>query len=278
MKIRLMLFLSLFNIFDSFSQISVPFPEIIEMKKSISIPIIGYDRDYKGYRHLGTGFIIDLENSDTTKQCYSIVTCEHVINVKDSVTRKTIRTIDKLFANLNLDDGSIITVPLTVMNYSVRYDLAVLEINWDSLNRTTQKLNFKLSVVGINSIDTTNEIREGETLLYIGYPLSLGVGKKSHPISRQGFVAQNIKDSSKFLMDGFVQGGYSGSPVYRIFERKGEKKWVFKVVGIVQAYPNESKKIKSKESQEMSVVLNPGFTIVGKLNTLVRLLKLIQCE
>ena len=65
-------------------------------------------------------------------------------------------------------------------------------------------------------------------------------------------------------MDAFVQGGNSGSPVFRI------KQGVYKLSGIAQAYPNEFGEIiykKLKEPDRVAIV-NPGFTIVKKIDVI----------
>lgn len=254
------------------AQSSIPFSEIIENRKPSIIPILGFDSSYGNkYRHLGTGFIVTL---DTSQRCFAIITCEHVVMIKDSNKNKTIRPVQKLFANLTLMNDSVILVPIELKVSEEKNDFAMLGMKSDLLSK---KYHLKITTMLISSFDTSNNIKEGETLLYIGYPMSFGVGKKSYPISRSGFVSQNIPDSSKFLMDGFVQGGYSGSPVFRIKEIPEKHSWVYKIVGIIQAYPTENAIIKSKDKNNFKVIINPGFTIVGKLNSLARNLYRMRC-
>ncbi|WP_462250952.1 S1 family peptidase [Ferruginibacter sp.] len=269
--LKLLLFASFLHNYVCISQISTPFSYVIEKKKPAILPILSFDNSNKKYKHLGTGFTVSL---DSTGLCLIIVTCEHVVTVKDSLTNKTIRPVEKIFANMNLIDGSIISVPLKVKFLDEKNDFALLEIKFDS---SYKNYHLKINSIPLSHLDTSNNLREGETLLYIGYPMSLGVGKKSYPISRSGFISQNIEDSSKFLMDGFSQGGYSGSPVFRIKENATKGEWVFKNVGMLQAYPSESAIIKSKEKNDLKVIINPGFTIVGKLNAMVKTLSKMKC-
>ncbi|MEQ1796704.1 MAG: serine protease [Lacibacter sp.] len=258
----------------SFAQVSTPYADVIQKKKKISIPIIGKDRTFNNqFRHMGTSFIVQMEDTN----CIVFITCEHVVAIKDSITQKTIRTVEKIFANLNLTNDSILTLPLDVIYRDEINDFAILQLKDLNDLKLTKKYNLSLNMLHIKELDEATDLREGETLLYIGYPMSFGVGKKNYPISRSGFVSQNIEDSSKFLMDGFVQGGYSGSPVYRIKENPSKMEWKFKVVGIVQAYPNEYLYVRPNNSEKIKITTNPGFTIVGKMKPIIEKLKKAEC-
>jgi S1-C subfamily serine protease len=241
-------------------------PEVIEKSKKSIIPLIGLDPNWSNkFRHMGTGIVIG--DRKTGKEL--ILTCEHVISIKDSVSRKTARKVKNIYANFNLHNDSIITIPLTVVYSDENNDFALLEFSFSSLLIPKDSLHvINLLIFPFDNFDHTRDLKEGEPLLYIGYPMSLGVGLKSYPVSRKGIVAQNISDSSIFLMDGFVQGGNSGSPVFRI------KQNVYTLSGIAQAYPNEIAEIRYKKvkDQDRIAIINPGFTIVKKIDIISEVL------
>jgi S1-C subfamily serine protease len=261
-------FFILLNI--SFSQITLGqdynLPGIIEKSKKSIIPIIGSDTQWSNkFRHLGTGIVI----GDKKLGKEYILTCEHVISVKDSITGKTIRSVKDLYVNFNLLNDSIIRVPLRLAYSDENNDFALLEYSFSGMPHPKDSLHItNLMIIPFENFDNAQDLKEGEPLLYIGYPMSFGVELKNYPVSRRGIIAQNIKEYSTFLMDGFVQGGNSGSPVFRI--KQGE----YLLAGIAQAYPSEFGEIiykKSKETDRFTIV-NPGFTIVKKIDVISAIL------
>lgn len=258
-----------FSILVVTAQNSIPFSEIIKARKKSSIPIIGSDTTSKNrLKHRGTGFFVNYSNN-----CVVLITAEHVVVIKDSLTNKTIRPLQNLYANVNLANDSTILVPLDLIYRDEVSDFAILQLK-QPVNFDIKKGRINLEAISFSQLDEATDLKEGELLLYIGYPMSLGVGTKSYPVSRQGFVSQNVIESNKFLMDGFVQGGYSGSPVYRIKTNPQNSTWTFKVVGIIQAYPNDyTQTLNSKEK----IVINPGFTIVGKLKEVIKTIADANC-
>ncbi|HNR17144.1 MAG TPA: serine protease [Chitinophagaceae bacterium] len=261
--IKSTLFLFLTSLFyqTTFGQ-DFTLPDIIEKSKKSIVPIIGSDTKWSNqYRHLGTGILI----GDRKLGKEYLLTCEHVIAIKDSTTGKTVRSVKTLYVNFNLYNDSIITVPLKLVYSDESNDFALLEYSFAGLPTPKDSLHrINLLIMPFDNFDNTQDLKEGEPLLYIGYPMSFGVGLKSYPVSRRGIVAQNIKESSTFLIDGFVQGGNSGSPVFRI------KQSVYKFSGIAQAYPNEFGEIKYKNLKEPDrvAIVNPGFTIVKKIDVI----------
>lgn len=240
------------------AQNSIPFSEIIKARKKSSIPIIGSDSALKNrLKHRGTGFFVNYSNN-----CVVLITAEHVVVIKDSLTNKTIRPLQNIYANVNLSNDSTVLVPLDLIYRDEALDFAILQLK-QPVGFDIKKGIINLEAINFSQLDEAADLKEGELLLYIGYP-----------ISRQGFVSQNVIESNKFLMDGFVQGGYSGSPVYRIKTNPQNSTWTFKVVGIIQAYPNDyTQTINSKEK----IVINPGFTIVGKLKEVIKIMADANC-
>lgn len=138
-------------------------------------------------------------------------------------------------------NDSIYTIPLTLVYSNEKEDFALLEYSLASMPIPKDSIHkIILAILPFTSFDNTEDLNEGDPLLYLGYPMAFDVGLKNYPVARRGIVAQNIKDSSTFLMDGFVQGGNSGSPVFRI------KNGVYALSGIAQAYPNEVAEIRYK--------------------------------
>lgn len=241
-------------------------PEIITKCKKSIIPVIGSDSSWKNtVRHLGTGIIMGDKNLGKEY----ILTCEHVISVKDS-KNKTIKQVDRLFANFNLEDGSTVKIDLKPVYTDEKNDFAILEFTLENHKNVIKPNNkIELLIWEFGDFDDSDNIREGESILYLGYPMSFGVGSQNYPVSRSGIIAQNIDSSSTFLIDGFVQGGNSGSPVFRLLNDN------YKLCGIAQAYPNEFAPISFKKNKEMDrvAIINPGFTIVRKINIISEVLK-----
>jgi hypothetical protein len=240
-------------------------PEIIAKSKKSIIPIFGIDVSWpNGHRHLGTGIVI----GDRLLKKEYILTCEHVTSIKDP-TGKTLKRVSNLFANFNLYNDSIITVPLKIVYSDEDNDFALLEYSFSGFPIPKDSLHrINLMIFAFDNFDSTEDLKEGDPLLYTGYPMSFGTGFRNFPVSRKGIVAQNIKNSSTFLMDGFVQGGNSGSPVFRI--KKGE----YRLAGIAQSYPNEIGEIvyqRLKEEDRFTIV-NPGFTNVKKIDIVSEIL------
>ncbi len=106
-------------------------PVIIENCKKSIVPIIGQDSIWgNSYRHLGTAVVIS--NKKTDREV--IVTCRHVIGAKDNLSKHD-RPVNKLFANLNLVNDSIIKVPLIVLYVDSTNDFAILSFDWSKIKK-----------------------------------------------------------------------------------------------------------------------------------------------
>jgi len=118
-----------------------------------------------------------------------------------------------------------------------------------------------------------DSLEEGKNILFIGYPMNLWEGKQNYPLSRKGMISQIIKDEKRILIDGFVQHGHSGSPVFLILSDNNlPPSWKFKLIGITTAFPNEYGEIfKTEYSKVDSLIplLNPGFTIVTPMDDII---------
>lgn len=247
--------LSIFFILVSFLSYSQNFslPDIINKSKRSIIPIFARDSIKQKKIKQGTGVLIGDKKSDKV----FILTCAHTLLNKDINDSSGIKLYKSIFGNFNLSNNSTIPLPLKVIYINEKIDLALLEYSVKHLLETKPLPKINLLIMPFDMLEGSSNLKEGEPLLYIGYPMSFGVGYKNYPVSRKGIVAQNIKESSTFLMDGFVQGGSSGSPVFRIKKNK------YSLIGIAQAFPYNKREI---------IKINPGFTLVRKMDVIKNVL------
>jgi hypothetical protein len=253
-------------LFSQSSQILSPL--IKEAKKSV-LPIVCHDSTWKNNQFVfGTGVI--LGNIDKMV----ILTCEHVIAIKDS-NNHTLRYISDIFVNVNDKSDSIVSrfiVDILYTNEKKDYALLVLS----KRNKNYENAYFKQIQPSLWKIN--DDLTEGESVLYIGYPLLLGVKEINYPISRTGMICQISKNKNSFLIDGFVQHGHSGSPVFllRPIPNVLPEKWTFSLIGIATSFPNEYNKIlesvNMKEYPKTFSLSNPGFTYVTSMNDLIEIL------
>jgi len=128
--------------------------------------------------------------------------------------------------------------------------------------------------------ESENTIREGETVLYSGYPLMLGRGHINFPLTRTGIISQVIPGQSKFLIDAFVQPGYSGSPVFliRSIPNVMPTQWDVKFIGIASSYPAHIipvlRKVQYLKIPNVGVAENPGFAEVIGVSAIRNLLEI----
>lgn len=263
----------------SFGQ-SIPYDELIPQIKKGIIPIMcRKTEDAKTLSHLGTGFSIEFGENQHT--CFAFITCEHVVAIKDSISHKTTGIRKSLYAQLNLENDSTVSAEMEVIFSDETKDYAILQLK-QPLSERLKNSTIRIQNASIGSIKDGDDLVEGDYLLYSGYPMSFGVGYRSYPVSRTAIVSQNIRDSANFLIDGFAQGGYSGSPVFRIRMDEKEGVWKYFIVGMIQAYPTEKAILKSKKQQpnnqaDLDVIVNPGFTIAIKMKDIKNKILQTRC-
>jgi hypothetical protein len=127
---------------------------------------------------------------------------------------------------------------------------------------------------------TSQRIVEGLPVYYLGYPMGIGVDTLgNHPVVRMGVIAQVSDDSPYFLVDGFVQHGHSGSPVFTIEGRGVGDTLMFTshLVGIARAYPPEVidalQGTGAAPGSTLELAYNPGFTVVTPMDSITPVLK-----
>ncbi len=153
---------------------------------------------------VGTGFFYECEHPEEVPQLAVtvIVTNRHVVEGNELQFR------------VNLDSGR-------VDRYKIGEELEGLSCNWVFHPDESIDLAIALAPAIEGSItralervpDDVNPIRIGREVVYTGFPMGNGsVGFLQHkPIIRSGIVAQEFED--KYLIDGNVFPGSSGSPV-----------------------------------------------------------------
>jgi S1-C subfamily serine protease len=179
-------------------------PEMImRFKHSAVLILVGPKK-----RIAGTGFLA-LHN----KNALVVITNKHVA-----------LSGNPIFIRVNATDN-VVDYRAKVLNIHDDQDLAIIQVSgvdkdkkWISTDRFIPKEMF----------GSETDIMEGKEVVYVGFPLGLGVGDKNHPVSRTGLIAQAIPGREKYLVDGVASKGNSGSPV---FERKTGK-----LIGMVTSY------------------------------------------
>ncbi len=269
--IPLLLFNSAFSQFRIQSPNPRPIPiiDFINSQKKTVVPIILKDRFLSNKEIFsGTGSLI----TDSAHLKLYILTCEHVIRIKDSLGR-FLKYSDNIYAILNLSNDSSVKIRLVPVYHDSINDFSLLEIS--SLPTIPSKYKWETYPIPFSFLSKTENLKEGETIFYCGYPMAFGVGKKNHPVSRVGIISQIVQEYYYILIDGFVQGGYSGSPVYSI-RRVNNNSWEIDMIGIIQAYPTYYENIISSKSglkEERLAVINSGFTYVIKLDIVINILR-----
>lgn len=162
---------------------------------------------------------------------------------------------------------------MVLLHANEKEDFAILAFfNTPDIN---EKL-LKSQILPINSSvwQILDSLEEGKNILFIGYPMNLWEGKQNYPLSRKGMISQIIKDEKRILIDGFVQHGHSGSPVFLVTSDNNlPPTWAYKLIGITTSFPNEFGEIyKTEYSKVDSLIplLNPGFTIVTPMDDIIK--------
>lgn len=241
---------------------------ITETQKAI-VPIICHDS--ASGRSTGTGVVLQ-----TAKGYALFLTCEHVIAVKDS-NGKTVRYKDKVFVNINDSLNTVATsYRCTVIYSNDSLDFALLALHLDfappSYLRVIQRSRWK----------TNEDLRDGESVLYCGYPMGIGIRESNHPLSRMGMISQIDTSNSYFIVDGFVQHGHSGSPVFLVRQERNviPESWNIYLIGLMKAYPTDRsmvyEDVKLRERESLIALTNSGFSYVVPMNEIIKAIEHIE--
>jgi hypothetical protein len=243
-------------------------PSAIKMTRGTAIPVICRDSLWRQDSvQFGTGFLMGNGSKFVT------ITCEHVLAEKNPAGR-TVRYLPLIFAHFNTVDSSAISIRMTLAYADEQNDFAILLPSSELANLARISRLF-LSYVTRSQTLPADSLKEGEPVVYVGYPLFLGVGKRNYPLSRLGLIAQRVNGLPYFLIDGFAQHGHSGSPVFAL--RSKEDKFARILVGITRGFPKEFSEIVQETAfttdSSRKAITNPGFTVVTPMDEILRVLR-----
>ena len=179
-------------------------PKFIEQLKRTSVLILLTDKKVI----VGTGFL----TMDSNKTIL-VITNKHIVSLGKPIfvrVNAAEKTMDYLADVFKIDND---------------LDIAVLGLKRTSAEQ--QWISTDL-IIPIEMYGSESDVVEGKEIVYVGYPLGLGVEEKNYPVSRQGLISQVIPNKKTFLIDGFASHGNSGSPV---FSKKDGK-----LIGIVSSF------------------------------------------
>ena len=223
----------------TFAQLGqLPLDKVIDNIKPCIIAIEARDdtvlaiqnNDTIRYSSYGSGVIIFLDSNNV----YAL-TNEHVVAIKNQTNNKTIRYAKNIMVSYNVKGFGAISFPAQIRKVDEDLDLVALRVF------TPKELRDSLEVLGLPVKMWQEEkfLKEGEIVLYSGYPLMLGREERNYPLTRTGMISQLIPNQNTFLIDSFVQSGYSGSPVFviRPLGNSFPTTWEFKFVGLTSGFP-----------------------------------------
>ncbi|MBL7074544.1 trypsin-like peptidase domain-containing protein [candidate division KSB1 bacterium] len=276
MKKLFILVFAFFNVI-TILRAQIPYPELIEKIKPSVVGIEAHDDtlitfrngELRQYHSYGSGVLIAIDSINT----YAL-TNEHVIAIKDS-NGKTIRYAKDIVVSINMTDIGAFPCKGKIIKVNEELDLVALSATYPSNIKETPLV----IVVGHDLWEEESNLKEGEVVLYSGYPLKWGRGEINLPLTRTGIISQLIPGSQTFLIDAFVQPGYSGSPVFLLRSKPNvlPAQWYFKFIGICKAYPYSLspvyQKVKFAEIPDAYVIENPGFSVVIGISAVKQLFK-----
>jgi hypothetical protein len=164
-------------------------------------------RDEKGgYVPIGTGFLLAHPFGGRSFNC--LVTAKHVIMKDDGQLRNDV------FIVANKKTMGIDALQLSVLSHSgivwkahAEKDVGIIPIPVIPKIHDLKRLSSDL-------VEDFSNVREGDEIFFLGFPLSLGATpSRVTPIVRGGMVAMKNEDET-FLIDANVFPGNSGSPVF----------------------------------------------------------------
>lgn len=202
-----------------------------------------------------------------------VLTCEHVVALKDSMDR-TVKYADEITVRINLKQGTAVAVRAELLYTDEQRDFAILGLKGSDVPDSHNALFIQAS-----RWQKLGELREGETAIYVGYPMGIGVEDLNYPLSRMGMVSQVIPRKTQFLLDGFVQHGHSGSPVFVVREIDSTlpPTWDIQLAGIARAFPPEYSKIledvRFQTVEGVKALVNPGFTVVTGMDAIISVMR-----
>lgn len=175
------------------------------------------------YIPLGSGFLI-MKNHIVFG-----ITCAHVIDLGLKLSKP-------ILVGLDTENGYQ-RIRCKIVKKDDKNDICIIAIEGSSMGN----VNLQNLVLNQSYLANNQTIIEGRSVLIVGYPLGLGiVYNENYPVITIGIVAQYSGDK-KFLIDGTINPGNSGSPVFDLFQKK--------FIGMVQSYQSDFIKIHDKKGK-----------------------------
>ena len=103
----------------------------------------------------------------------------------------------------------------------------------------TQVQASKLLSIPKSHIDFKTDLKLGDEVYFIGFPLGYGATDYVEPIVRSGSVAWLPVNEKIYLLDAFSYGGNSGSPIFRkrTLSKPGSISWTdSKMIGMITGH------------------------------------------
>ena len=244
----------------------IPYPELIERIKPSIVGIEAHDdtlitlaNGKPGQFHsYGSGVLVASDSVNVFA-----LSNEHIVAIKDS-NETTIRYAREIIVSINVKGVGAFPCSGKIVRVNEALDLVAVRFYFPS----AVKEKLMAAIVGTDIWEDESNLREGEAVVYSGYPLGMGRGIFNSPLTRTGIISQLIPGSQTFLVDTFVQPGYSGSPVFLIRSQQNvlPTQWFFRFIGLCKAYPyslsHVYQKVKLAEIPDVFVSDNPGFSVV----------------
>lgn len=228
-------------------------PDKIEMVKRSSASIELFSSKTNRFNLIGSGFMTII------KDTIYAVTAYHVIKDKGKSvyvgynfeSRKQYSSIEKIYLD-TLNDIAVMKLGIAYRDEKIMSDTSLTNP----------------SSIGISMFEKNVKIKEGLGTIIVGYPTTLGAkytGNK--PLSRIGIVAQEPNsETNTFLIDGLVNHGNSGSPVFNEHNQK--------LIGMVTSFKPDY--IKSRDTVVLRYPYNSGITFCVTAETILKVFPRIK--
>ena len=225
----------------------------------VSVEIIDSTLDTSDLR--GSGFILRKNNKEYAVTNYHVIDStlsENYMKGKflavgiNSKLKKQYLLVDSIIYSIN-DDVAILV--LSKFIYTIN--------KYDKIDSSLYQSGVFIDTI----LQAGNKIVEGSSVLFIGFPLSLGKTFEGNtPVSRIGIVAQKVnKEKNTFLIDASASHGNSGSPVFDIV--------TYKLLGIIKRFePDTAELVSEKGRLGVSLVTNSDLITCVSSDVILKLL------
>jgi hypothetical protein len=252
-------------------------PSRIKQVKPSVLPVMCQSSDSMQTRTShGTGFVVGTMDSIGTRLC--IVTCAHILVAERDSLDRPVTLHQDMFVVANRRDGSTRALRVVPVEVNHKLDVAVLALDERArMEAVRDSCFFKFTQPSI--VRSRDFLQEGEQVFYLGYPRRRGTGSLNLPLIRSGIVAQLDPRRDYFLVDGFVQSGHSGSPVFVTdgWAEGDTMLWCSYLVGIARGFPPEYgpvlRNVAHVPDSAYVVQYNPGFTAVTPMDSIIPMLE-----